>query len=100
MQKMETNEPNSKALRSGRAVSEPLHYEKHIKDGWERLVMCASQSQVQAAAYGGSLAGELQKLRAEGWTMTYSLRNDTGRTYYFKRALASVPRRLKETAMW
>jgi hypothetical protein len=86
--------------KTGRVLNETLRMEKHVQGDWERLVLSASQAQVQSANYGGPLGPELERLRAEGWKLTYSLRNDTGRNYYFKRPLASVPRRFRETAMW
>jgi hypothetical protein len=91
---------NKTFTRMGRSSSENLVTERYFQGGWERLVLCASHTQVQNLNYGSPLLEELNKLKAEGWELTYSLKNPNGRTYYFKRARNSVPRRLKETAMW
>ncbi|MEI7554117.1 hypothetical protein [Candidatus Chlorohelix sp.] len=93
-------EKSKSPSREGRVTAEPLKSEKYVQGGWERLVLCATHTQVQSLNYGSPLSKELEKLRADGWTMTYSLRNTTGRTYYFRRAIKNVARRLKETAMW
>ena len=71
-----------------------------VQGGWERMVYEVSHANVQTANYGGPLAAELIKLKADGWKLTYSLNNTEGKTLYFKRALPRAPRRLKETIMW
>jgi hypothetical protein len=71
-----------------------------VQGGWERMILEVSQASFQSLKYGGPLATDLERFRAEGWKITYTLDNPEGKTLYFKRALPRAPRRLKETLMW
>ncbi|MEI6043751.1 MAG: hypothetical protein WCS37_05095 [Chloroflexota bacterium] len=89
--------------RSRERLAQPMGLENphiFVQGGWERMVLEVSQASFQALNYGGPLAAELERFRAEGWKITYTLDNTEGKTLYFKRALPRAPRRLKETLMW
>jgi len=64
------------------------------------MIIEITPAQAQAVNYGGPFSTELERFRAEGWKLTYSLNNTDGKTLYFKRPLPRAPRRLKETLMW